>query len=112
MTGRVGKQDGFSQVQLTLDWPEQTYTSPKTTSLSVITSPPGELMAEIAYFMDDGGICGSVAVKIRVVLIGPGDKTAMTQPDVALPTHTLTEDDVMSANPHTRARCGDACSTM
>lgn len=78
----------------------------------MITSPPGELVAETVYFVDDGGICGSVAVKIRVVLIGPGDKAAVTQADVALLTHTLTEDDDMSANPHIRACCGDACSTM
>ena len=93
--------------------PEQTYTSPHTTSRSVIVLPLGVAVAETSYAVAEGGISGSVAEKMCAPLLsGPGSSVALTHLSGVATMQTRTDVLLFSANPHTIERCGDACRTI
>jgi hypothetical protein len=117
-------------------WPEQTNTSPKSTFWSLIVvvalpppAPPSaplemvvgaDAVALMLYGVEEGGICGNVAVKIWVPdPSGPGVISLATHVAVVVAvvavvavTHTSTPPSNMVLKPQTIECCGAACNTI
>jgi hypothetical protein len=94
------------RLRCVLDWPEQTYTSPKSTSDKTTVELPSFAVMETGFV--DAGCAGSETRHAPSARVSADTLETMSS---SLPIVTVTLAPG-SAQPHTDAACGACCSTI